>query len=180
MMNEGRGRPREHQMADHYTPQEAAAILGRSDETVRTWIKEGRLEGDEYKTPKNETRWRATKESVEAEAKRLGRPVTTAEMERAVQYETAASAQEILTEVDRLFKEHDERVKEAVGEIVAKESASIREAIEAQQADVSSQLGEIIKILRSVQEAERERHEQGQSERRSFWRRLFALGFGPI
>lgn len=184
MADRRRGRPQEDAGADHYTVSEAAEIIDVTDDTIRAMILDGRLIGDQYRTTKGEPRYRATKESVHAEAARRGKLPTNAEVETTVEDVTARSRKELLATIGDMFAEtfadSDTRIIESFTKELATNRAfsehlvqSLRETLVEQHEKTRSTVGELTTLLREVKEAEDNRRETGLSERRGFFRRLF-------
>lgn len=179
-----RGRPHEDAGPDHYTASEAAEIIGVTDDTVRAMVKDGRLIGEPYRTMKNEPRYRATKESVHAEAARRGNFPTNADVERVVRGVVTGSREQILTTVQKMFAEiiadSDERTMKSFANELAKnrefaecQIQSLTRTMVEQHAQTREAINDLTTLMREVKEAENERQDRGLSERRGFFRRLF-------
>jgi hypothetical protein len=180
-----RGRPQENVGRDHYKVSEAAEIIGVTDDTIRAWILSGRLIGDKSFTPKGEPRYRATKESVHTEAIRLGKMPTNAEMENAVEGIAARSVDEVLQAVQAMFAKtfaaSDARIIESFAEQfrINREFnkqlvESLTQTIIEEHEKTRGTVGELTSVLREVRETEDKRREDGLSERRGFFRRIFS------
>lgn len=183
------GRPPEGPMTDYYSTQEAARILDRSDETIRNWIRSGRLDGGRYVTRAGETRYQASKDSVEAEAESMGRTVTAQEVEQAVHAEAEASVENVIAALEAAMDRQTDKViqslstevvqnRDAVWE-VAQNLAQMHNALidrQNQSLDVQRQT---LALLSRVEKTEQERNKQGKIERRSFWRRIFTSSAIP-
>lgn len=174
------GRPPEPPSGNYYRTAEAAEILDRSTETVRSWIRQGRLEGVKYITHKGETRYHATKASVEAEARRLHSVPTTGGIERTLQNESAAAVSEVIETVTREVRENRRVMVETCDRIIEYVEAYKHEVLELAEQEQGHQAESLeiqrqtLELLRGVQRTEEERAEHGLRERRSFWRRLLS------
>jgi DNA repair exonuclease SbcCD ATPase subunit len=139
-MSSDRGRPHEHIGEGHYTPREAAEMLGVTEETVRNMIRDKRLLGFHYRNEANEPRWAAEKESVHMEAERRGRPPVVADIEHALVAESEQRVKEIVEAARQLLAESDQRMlSRFVAEIeenrgvMRQVAASLISAIDSQQ-----------------------------------------------
>lgn len=192
-----RGRQPERAGEEYYTTSEAAKVLGVSRATIINYIKGGTLEGRDYFTEAQEHRWEAARESVEREALDRGRSVQVRDLERTVSREAEHTIEEIISIFRGIFGESNEHMIDIFVPQIEKVAAGIqsnRKAIEQQDSHVSGKLDALSKEVRErdealnrlsevlerlderfarIEEAEFNRQEAGEKERRSFWRRLF-------